>query len=239
MNPPRIVAIETSGPRGSLALGVGDACVGEAEFAARTEHARELFPSLDALCQRCGWPPGAPDECYVSIGPGSFTGLRVAVTVARHLALAGGTKVVAVPSMDVIAANVGGKDGGPERLVVFLHARAGEVFAAGYQRGDGAFRRVVEPTMGPPQRALADWSAPFGVVGEGAAMYRVLIESCGGAALDEALWWPRAVNVLRIGRRLALAGKYTPARALTPFYLRRPEAEEVWAKRAGGGCAED
>ncbi|MBK8269572.1 MAG: tRNA (adenosine(37)-N6)-threonylcarbamoyltransferase complex dimerization subunit type 1 TsaB [Planctomycetes bacterium] len=105
MPEPRIIAIETSGRSGSVAIAEGPRLIQEAEFAADQEHARDLLPLIDSLFQVHEWTPASVEQCHVSIGPGSFTGLRVAVTFARHFALATGAKICAVPTLDVIAMN--------------------------------------------------------------------------------------------------------------------------------------
>src|SRR5712671_4542595 len=96
MKDEKIIAIETSSRVGSVALAEGPRLVAERTFETQTEpatadlrHGRELIPTLSALCREQGWRPSDISQCHVSIGPGSFTGLRVAVTFARTAALAG------------------------------------------------------------------------------------------------------------------------------------------------------
>lgn len=236
MSPPRILAIETSGRRGSIALALGEKLVAESPFAADAEHARELLPTADSLIRRAGGDffddaRQVPrlDQCYVSIGPGSFTGLRVAVTFARHLALAIGVKVVAVPTLDVIAENALSQSSPPDRLAVVLDAKRKQVFGALYKLRAGRYERQQGPLLAAPAELLVGerWS----VIGEGVAYHREAIDAAGAVTLDESLWWPRAAMVHRIGWSLAQAGKFTAAQELVPVYVRRPEAEELWEKR--------
>ncbi len=233
MTEAKAIAIETSGPHGSVALGCGGRIVVEGAFTTTREHARELIPTVDRLCREQGWTPSEVGECHVSIGPGSFTGLRVAVAFARHLALAAGTKTVAVPTLDVIAENCAVMASRPERLVVILDAKRRQVFAAVYKWGGECYRRTADPRMIEPGALLAEEPQPMAVVGEGIEYYREAVEASGAVVLDQSMWWPRASNVMRLGRRLAEQDFFTPARELEPFYVRRPEAEEVWEKRHG------
>ncbi|MBN2562554.1 MAG: tRNA (adenosine(37)-N6)-threonylcarbamoyltransferase complex dimerization subunit type 1 TsaB [Phycisphaerae bacterium] len=233
MTEDKIIAIETSGRRGSVALARGPDLVAEYTFPTMREHARELIPTLDRLCREQGWAPADLDQCHLSIGPGSFTGLRVAVTFARHLALAVGARIIAVPTLDVIAENCAAVDAPPPHLAVILDAKRRQVFAAVYERDAGTYRRIVEPCLIEPGRLFAGAPAPIAVIGEGVAYHRDAIDASGVSILDDSLWWPRAANVHRIGWRLAQQGRFTPARELVPFYLRRPEAEELWEKRHG------
>src|SRR5688500_8632212 len=96
---PRGLALETSGRTGSVALAVDGVVVAEEQFAHGLKHAAGIVPMVDRLCRGRGWTPGEIEAVYVSAGPGSFTGLRVGVTVAKTLAFATGAKVVAVPTV--------------------------------------------------------------------------------------------------------------------------------------------
>ena len=267
MNAPLIMAIETSGRQGSVALARGPVVLAESGFSTDREHARELLPTLDKLCREQGWRPSEIEQCYVSIGPGSFTGLRVAVTFARHLALAGGARIVAVPTLEVIAENCAILEPPPAHVAVILDAKRGQVFAAVYERaaptaspesgaiadqqmGDialptgldrhpisalrpPAYRCLVEPCLIEPVRLLAGAPRPLAMTGEGIDYHRAALDVAEVEVLDRTLWPPQARNVHRVGWQLALAECFTPSRELVPFYLRRPEAEELWEKRHG------
>ncbi len=102
---PKILAIETSGRIGAVALARGADLERTAEFRADHNHAVELLPTISRLCTEAGWNPGDLEHLYLSIGPGSFTGLRIAVTLARTLALAVQVKIVAVSTLKVLAQN--------------------------------------------------------------------------------------------------------------------------------------
>lgn len=229
----RIIAVETSSATGSVALALGPRLLAERSFSTQTQHARELIPTLAKLHAELGWPTGRENECYLSIGPGSFTGLRVAVTFARHLALATGARLCAVPTLDVIAANALEMISPPSRLAVILDAKRGQVFGAtfsltgeGYCREDEA--RLIEPAV------LLKAGPLLSVIGEGIAYHRAAVEESGATIVDRALWTPRAANVHRLGWALSRAIRFTPPRELTPLYIRRPEAEELWEKRRTG-----
>ena len=106
MSEPLILAVETSSRLGSVALAVGPKLLAQISFAGPTRHSAELFPSICNLLERFGRKPDQIEQVYISVGPGSFTGLRIAVTLAKMLHFANGAKVVAVDSLDVTAANI-------------------------------------------------------------------------------------------------------------------------------------
>jgi tRNA threonylcarbamoyladenosine biosynthesis protein TsaB len=224
---PRIVAIETSSRRGSVAIAVGPDLIATAEFTADLRHAVELLPSIDRLCRNAGWPPASIEQVHVSIGPGSFTGLRVAVTAARHLALAVGARIVAVPSLAVIAENACLQP----RVAVILDAKRRQVYAGLFERRGQGHVALGPPVLAEPGPWLAAIPRPLAVIGEGIAYHRAAIDAAGVFVIEEKLWLPRAESVHRLGWQLASAGRFTPAGELVPLYLRRPEAEEIWEQR--------
>lgn len=99
------LAIETSAALGGVCLGVGGVVIATRTFSAPRRHATELVPAIRDLCATRGVAPGDIQEVYVSAGPGSFTGLRIGISVARMIALASGARLVAAPTLEVIAQN--------------------------------------------------------------------------------------------------------------------------------------
>lgn len=231
---PRVLAIETSGASGSAAVGRGDALLAEAALSSQARHATDLFDALEGLLSAAGWRPKEIEECCVSVGPGSFTGLRVAVTTARHLSLACGCRIVAVPTLDAVAeaSRHGLADGA--HMAAILDAKRSRVFGAVYRR-DGDAMTALSPAAEIPFDALyAAAPKPCAVSGEGVKYHRAAIEACRANVLEEHLWWPTAGGVWRLGRRMAKLGRFTPRGELVPLYVRRPEAEEVWEQRHTG-----
>jgi tRNA threonylcarbamoyladenosine biosynthesis protein TsaB len=109
------------------------------------QHSAEVFPAIVQLLNRFQFAPSNITHAYIAIGPGSFTGLRIAVTMAKAMHLANATAIVTVNSLDVIAANIGDalsaislqNSGGTllNRIAVVLDAKRGEFYAAVYERG--------------------------------------------------------------------------------------------------------
>ncbi|HWL94512.1 MAG TPA: tRNA (adenosine(37)-N6)-threonylcarbamoyltransferase complex dimerization subunit type 1 TsaB [Phycisphaerae bacterium] len=230
MDRPRIIAIETSGRAGSVAIASGPDLVSEAAFTADREHARDLIPMLDDLLVMHGWTPASIEHCYLSVGPGSFTGLRVAVTFARHLALATGAKLCAVPTLDVIARNALSLAQPAERLAVILDAKSQRVFGALYDLVDGEYLRTQGPLHVPPADLLRD-AAGMAVTGEGVRYHEAAIRAAGATILDPTMSPPNAKHVHYIGWKMALRNEFAPPETLIPLYVRRPDAELMWEKR--------
>jgi len=164
---PLILAVETSGRTGSVALATGPQILAETAFSAPMRHSSELFPAVGGLLERFGRKPVEIEQVYVSAGPGSFTGLRIAVTMAKTMHLANNTvRIVAVDTLDVIAANaichIENKPGAPgvsgERIAAIIDAKRGQFFVAVYEKARA------KPVSGKTKPAL---SAGLGWAGGG------------------------------------------------------------------------
>ncbi len=215
------LAIETSTRRGSITLGRGDRLLQSVRLSEQRRHAVELMPAIDALCKEHGLGPGQIGEIHVSIGPGSFTGLRISVTVAKTLSYVSGAKLVAVPTLRVVAANA---PAGTVRVAVMLNAKGGRCFTGIFAQG----RPVMEPTLMTPSQLCQVYQGPL--IGD-----HLPPHDWPGTIhlLDPALAVPDSEQVWRIGRELTSENRYTPALELNPLYVRLPEAEELWQARHG------
>ncbi len=139
-----ILAVETSSRVGSAALALGPRLLEEVRLSGPMQHSSELFPAISSLLTSHGYVPGDIDQVHIAIGPGSFTGLRIAVTLAKAMHLAHAVRIVTVDSLDVVAANLAGTDRGclaaqsegpplPDRIATLFDAKRGQFYAGVYQ----------------------------------------------------------------------------------------------------------
>lgn len=239
------IAIETSGRIGSVALGIGEKVVASAEFSGDQQHAEELLLVMRALCEKVDWRPEEVEAIYVSGGPGSFTGLRVGITVCKTFAFSTNAKIVRVPSMDVMVLNVktaieNGESVAPS-IGVIMDAKRKQVYGAIYQLCDNSgldnglvsgFKEIAPAQVIAPSALLALSSGELTILGEGLRWHSASFQNNHLVnCLPEKYWQPYAVNVLKCGLLRERAGLYDDFVQLAPIYLRRPEAEEQWEKR--------
>ena len=225
------LALESSGTLGGVAIGCGGRLIETRSFHGRMSHARELLPTIDSLCRDHKIDPPMISQVYVSMGPGSFTGLRIGIAVARMLAFGVGAKVVGVPTLEVIAQNAAEVSDPPKKVAVILDAKRGRVYAATYIRRGSVYMPDAEPAEAHPGPFLAGQSPDCAVLGEGIAHYRREIEASGLRVLPDEYHWPQAETVYRLGCRRASRGEFHDPRTLIPVYIRPPEAEEKWRQQ--------
>ena len=225
------LALETSGPVGGVALGLDGKLLDAQTFPGPKAHAADLLPTIDALCRGHSVTPSMLSCVYVSIGPGSFTGLRVAVAAARMLAWSIGTKLVGVPTLEVIAQNALDDVDPPDEVAVILDAKRGRVYGDAFRRRGGMFCSDGEPAEMEPGRFLASRDPRCAVLGDGILHHRQAVDAARLRILPESLCLPRAETVLRLGHDRASRGLIQDSRTLIPIYVRPPEAQEKWLQR--------
>lgn len=230
----RVLAIETSGRSGSVALGEDDRIIAEGAFAHGLQHAAKLLPMIDDLTRHAGWRPNDIDHVYLSIGPGSFTGLRIGVTLAKTLAMATGAKIVAVPSARVLLENAPAE---ATEVVIVLDAKRGQIFTARYARtaANEDWNELEPAHLDTLAAILARAGRPVHLIGEGIPYHQAaLVGEAGVIVTDSPLWQARASAVFALGRTAAVGNSFADPLTLTPLYVRLPEAEE---KRLAAGTA--
>jgi len=223
----RSIAIETSGRLGSIATVEDGQVLVEEQFPPQFKHAAGIISVIDRLTKSHGWSPSDVSEVYVSAGPGSFTGLRVGITVAKTLALALGVKIVAVPSTEVLAHNA---PAGWTNAVILLDAKRGQIFTARYTNQNGHPIEAEEAHLDTLTAMLTRAPRPVHLIGDGLPYHSDSIPTDDPSVIitEESTWRPRATIVAQIGWQMARVGQFTDADKLTPLYIRRPEAEEKW-----------
>ncbi len=233
----RILALETSSTAASVALRVDGGEIFVRRLSPAQRGSAELFPAIQSLLNDAQIGLRQLDLLCWSCGPGSFTGLRVAATVARMTQAVAGCAVAGVCSLDVIAQNAVSADDGVRFAGVMVNAKAGHAYSAAYARGgaDGAagacWRRAREPALRAVGEFVAELARPCVLLGDAV---RRNADACRGDGLlwaSEEAARPDAVRALELGRLLAGQGWLQSPEQIVPMYLRAPECEEVYEQR--------
>lgn len=221
-----ILALETSGRTGSIAICDTRQMLAEIEFSGQMRHSAEVFPTIQSLLKGAYKNPQDIGEIFISIGPGSFTGLRIAVSFAKMMNLAVGSKIVAVDTLDIIAANTFDSPDIAKsyisRIAVILDAKRGQFFTAVYENTAGWQKTLLDCLM-TADEFVQKYSnqTPIWLLGEGLVYYKDKFKAPSINFFDESLWTPKASQVYKLGLQKSLTGQYEDPTQLQPIYLRR------------------
>ena len=222
----RLLAVDTTGAHGSLAVLEGDTIRGRAGFRAPLGHAQRLLPELDRLLVSLGLSLGDVDAFAVAVGPGSFTGLRIGIASVEGLAFATGLPVVGISTLEATAYRYRSRAG---LVAPFLDARREEIFGALFRGNGGTLETIVEPVCEKPEDFLTRVPRERIVfAGDGLERYGAVVREVLGdlAELAEPIS-DLAEEVGRIGRKRLEEGEAAPLGSLTAQYLRASDAEKA------------
>jgi tRNA threonylcarbamoyladenosine biosynthesis protein TsaB len=225
IEPPLILAFDTSSTIGGVALCRGYDVLGEESWKVGGSHTAQVLPAAARLCERAAVPVGAVSLVVTATGPGSFTGLRVGASLGKGLAVALGAALVGVPTLDAVAHQHRALSG---TVVALIDAGRGQVYAGTYRNGPrgpvrrGEFAVLSEDELLDRVAALrgGTW-----VVGELwpqraralAALPKVRVPSPAGTLR-------RPAHLAELGYDRFLRNGAPDAAALQPLYLKRGEA---------------
>ncbi|MDD3582322.1 MAG: tRNA (adenosine(37)-N6)-threonylcarbamoyltransferase complex dimerization subunit type 1 TsaB [Desulfobacca sp.] len=220
-----VLAIDTASARGSLALLQGERLLAEYTLESPASYLNRLLPGIDRLLQDTQRPRTGIKAVIVSSGPGNFTGLRIGMSTAKGLALGLDCPVVAIPTLETLAANF------PFTALPIcpvLDAKKNEVYAAFY-RCDQGLPEILGDYLLVTPAALADQvTGPTILTGPGLERYGPWWQSRLGSHAILAppeLRHLRASVLARLGLYRLEQGRPAFLDQLTPFYLRPAEAE--------------
>ncbi len=215
------LALDTSTAMGSVAVW-RDGLVFEQAFRILGAHSELVLPAIDRALTVSGVAPGELESFVLGGGPGSFTGVRIAASLAKGWSMARGTALYAYSSLLAVAVGCGAEG----RVCALFDARRGEVYAACYDMAEGGVpTEVLAPGAWTLPR-LMDELATRGIepifVGEGACAYRDDIQRrmAGARVLSEHLAIPRAASLLWLRQVAADRGRVRRPEELEPMYVR-------------------
>ncbi len=227
-----LLAIETATRVCSVALARGGEVVAARADSDARLHSERLLPMIDALLAEAGVKLDAVAAFAVSIGPGSFTGLRIGLATVKAFALTDARPVAAVSTLAALCASAAGESGDAP-VAALLDARRGAYYAACVSRAGLTRADLLADAVLTPRELAA--KLPRGarvVVGEGAAEGAAQLAALRSdlACLALPNLGASAASVARLGAALLAEGAGRDAADLVPTYLRRAEAE---ARRTG------
>jgi tRNA threonylcarbamoyladenosine biosynthesis protein TsaB len=227
----KLLAIESSTELFSVAL-LLDGRIVEREGARGVSHSEIALPSVRALLEEEGVSLIDLTGIVFGAGPGAFTGLRLATSVAQGLAFGAGLPVLGVGSLEAMAL-----EAGAERVYACTDARMGELYCAAYRVAGDSVETVLSPVVVPPHEApLPPGPGWFGC-GSGFAAHGELLQARLGGALTgvNAGMRPGAGAVARLAAERFARGEAIDAALAAPLYVRDKIALTTQERLAAGG----
>lgn len=240
----KLLAVDTATEACSVAVWQDGAVLQRYEVVGR-DHTQRLLPMVQALLAEAGLRFGQLDGLVAGVGPGSFAGVRIAVSFIKGLALARELPTVGVSSLAILAQGAVRRQGAA-RLLAAIDARMGEVYFGAYAADAQGLVQPLQPAVVAAPAAVrldaaADANQPWQAVGSGWGSYEVQLRAaigaciahCDGAAL------PEARDALTLALPQFKAGLADAADKLLPIYLRNrvaltlTEQAQLRAKNSG------
>ena len=213
----KVLAFDTSSKALSVALLEEENRLAELTLTIKKNHSITLMPTIEFLMASIDWKPTDLDRIVVAEGPGSYTGLRIAVATAKTLAQTLKIDLVGVSSLLALVPE------GIEGLAIpVMDARRNHVYAGFYQEDQLVYPEAYLSFEAVLERAKGAEKVTF--LGEVEAFEEQIQEALPHALIKESL--PDAVRIGRLG----LTKEAVSVHGFVPNYLKRVEAEENWLK---------
>jgi tRNA threonylcarbamoyladenosine biosynthesis protein TsaB len=230
-----VVAIETSTPQTSVAIGSDRQIVGSVSVAGQARQ-EAVTPALEQLLEWTGVRLSQVGGIAVGIGPGLFTGLRVGVETAKTLAQVLAVPIVGITSLDALAFAVRHTH---KLIVAVIDGRRGEVFYAIYRALPGGVVRGHDYAVATPDHLCAELQTIPGemlAVGDGAILYRNHLEELGSRVeiASTIRAHPEAAALAELAVPRFLREEHDRLHEVSPLYVRRSDAEIAWDRRDRG-----
>jgi tRNA threonylcarbamoyladenosine biosynthesis protein TsaB len=228
---PVILALETATMCGSIAIVAEGQCLAEFSLQTKETHSRRLLAGVDWIFGEAslGWPD--IDAIAVSLGPGSFTGLRIALSTAKGLALASGKKMLGVGTLDGLAAQM---FGARQLICPVLDARKNEIYCGLYRCNEqGILQRQGDYLVLKPEELCERVKEPVILLGDGTTTYGdVFVEHLGNLVTmaPMASYFPRASTIGLLAVDKWQSKEFLNPAAAEPIYIRPSEAELLYGK---------
>ena len=224
---PRFLIIETSGRLGQVALAQANRVCALCRLDEARRHARDLVPLAAELFAERKWTPAEIDAVIVSLGPGSYTGLRVGIISAKTFAFATGAKLIGVPTFSAIAMQAP-----PEvpAVDVIGDAQQEKIYVQSFRRSPAGIIETSSPLAIVP---FFHWLAKRDVnawpIGPGLRNH--LSKLADVPCVHSDFWDPQPATLLRAALSRFQAGDWDDSFTVGPIYLRPSSAEEKWTTK--------
>jgi tRNA threonylcarbamoyladenosine biosynthesis protein TsaB len=226
-----VLGIDTSGYVNAVGLVDGSRVLADNIFPARTDSLEQIVANIDATLKNVGLTLEDIQGIGVGLGPGSWTGIRVGVTVGKMLAFSMGKPVAGVPTLEALA--FAARHEAPLICPVIAVGVGDAVYAGLYSPGDNNVRRIGEYYIGDVKGLNALIKQPAVIVGTGAPSYARFITQSSGIEVRALEALPSGAAVASLAAVRFARGDSDDALSLAPLYLKESTAKLFVNKYSG------
>ena len=230
----KILAVESTSMVAGAALIDENQLIGEIRIHHRKNHSEQLLPLVDQLLSLCECPLAEVDVLAVSLGPGSFTGIRIGVATVKGLAQALNKPVIGVNTLEALAWQAAPFTG---VIMPLMDAQRNLVYTAAYRFSRGELITAAEPDVLHIQELMTTLEESTDArlfLGDALLLHRKRITDFLGEQASFALPihnMPSAASLAQCALKKALAGEGVDAALVRPVYFRTSQAEKVYEQR--------
>lgn len=227
----KILGIDTSTSCGSIGLIDGNSFIAEYLLDIPVTHSERLLSAIEHVLKQAGYSAQDLDGWAISLGPGSFTGLRIGVSTIKGLAFATQKPVAGVPTLDALASNISPT---PYLICPILDARKGEVYTAFYHYEKHTLKRLSLDQAISPENLVKKIGEKTIFLGSGMKTYGDYLRN---AIPTLAIFVPDPLNlphgsvIARLGLEQLQRNDVLDLATFTPIYVRASEAEIKWKEK--------
>lgn len=229
----RTLALDTSTSTCTVAVLESGVLLGQRELPRGQRSSQALAPLISEQLVEVGWKPREIELIATTRGPGSFTGLRIGVTTAKTLAYATGAQLLALNTLEVIAAQA---PTDVQTLEVVLDAQRQQLYRARYRRDDpGRLATVTQTSLVDVSWWISSLESQSHVTGPGLSK---LVDRLPDSVrrVEPELWTPQAKTVGQLAFDYFQAGRRDDLWQLVPSYFRKSAAEETRDRQQQREC---
>ena len=226
-----ILALDSTAIAASVALCEDERALAAFHLNNGNTHSETLLPMIKAALDTTGKTVDDVDVFACSVGPGSFTGVRIGVATVKGLAFDKNKPVIGVSTLEALATNLLPFEG---LIVPVMNARRGQVYNAVFEASGNSLCRLTEDralAITDLEAELAAYAKPFALCGDGADMTRKALHTVTPVSTSPLLTDQNAVSVAAVAKKAYESGTRTTDGELTPVYLRLPQAERERLER--------
>jgi len=218
-----IIGLDTTSQSGSVSLINENKILGECLFNVGPRHSENVVSSLEWLLDTLNVEKNDIEAVAVSIGPGSFTSVRVGVTIAKSLAYSMKIKIVGISSLEVLAMNIPRTE---KSICTLLDAKRDEVYSAVYKYSNDVLTIKRDEKVESIESLLSDINEPTVFVGDGSVIYKEeLLSSNNALMVSDNFNIIRSSNCALLGSVKLRDGYSDDVMGLVPNYLRKTDVE--------------